>query len=62
MTKKDYIKIAAVLNRSWVERDIHGGQDALWTNLRARFAAMLEGDNPRFDWDRFYTATEKEGS
>lgn len=59
MTKKDYIKIAAVFSQY---RD-HAGNwpQSPWRHtaaqeLSSRFADMLAQDNPRFDRARFLAA------
>lgn len=45
MTKKDYIKIAAILQQRGADRPIIDD-----------FASMLAADNPQFDRDRFLVA------
>lgn len=60
MSRKDYIKIAAVLKE--VGQDSHEYAD--WTpekwyhQLVERFADMLAEDNSRFDYYKFKNATE----
>ena len=55
MTKKDYIKIAAVLNQG-VNQANDRGQLALIGQLTGAFCRILEDDNPRFDEGRFKSA------
>lgn len=48
MTRKDYIKIAAVINKITSVRQRNDTANAM--------ASVLQGDNPRFDYDRFIAA------
>lgn len=55
MTKKDYVKIAAVLNETRPEKDtpiLLAG----WRAITGHIADMLAADNPRFDRARFLKA------
>ena len=54
MTKKDYVKIAAILNSVFHDSDNDG--ERLWARVAVTFADMLAADNPRFDYNRFYKA------
>lgn len=60
MTKKDYIKIAAVFTdyQAMAENmPANGGwRETASTELANRLANMLAQDNPRFDRARFLTA------
>ena len=55
MTKRDYIKIAAILGR-------HGKKMSVpdFTALAEDFASMLKADNSSFDKTRFMTACATE--
>ena len=55
MTKKDYIKIAAVLNQG-VDQANDRGQLELIGQLTGAFCRIFEDDNPRFDEGRFKSA------
>lgn len=50
MTKKDYIKLAAVLKDT---RDI---EHDTWSAIVTRIANTCADDNPRFNRERFYAA------
>lgn len=60
MTRKDYVKIAAVLNETRGAPQGNGSEsDAAlfqWTQDVAAIAYLLAADNPRFDRARFYKA------
>lgn len=56
MTKKDYIKIAAILYRADWPEDQRNTIEA----VARRFAIMLQGDNPNFDKGRFLKACAAE--
>ena len=61
MTKKDYIKIAAVLNQGAYQIDPpRNAQDReqleLIRQLTGEFCRIFAADNPRFDADRFKSA------
>ena len=60
MTRKDYIAIADALAQTRPVEDLSPDQWDQWDNDRATIAVVLSADNPRFDRERFYTATEKE--
>ena len=55
MTKKDYIKIAAVLNQG-VDQADDRDQLELIGQLTGAFCRIFADDNPRFDEDRFKSA------
>ena len=55
MTKKDYIKIAAVLNQG-VDQANDREQLELIGLLTGAFCRIFSADNPRFDEDRFKSA------
>jgi len=55
MTKKDYIKIAAVLNQG-VDQADDRNQLELIGQLTGAFCRIFADDNPRFDADRFKSA------
>lgn len=57
MTRKDYVKLAEALrlSRPTLWNDI--GR-AAWRAARDSIADTLQDDNPRFDRERFYNATE----
>ena len=57
MTKKDYIKIAAILKSKRMRRTLSGEERQLMDLLTRDFADMLQEDNPRFDRERFLEAT-----
>jgi len=58
MTKKDYIAIAAVINRVHQAFDWDpAAQDAI-TSITDGLCRMLATDNPRFDRDRFMKACQ----
>ena len=74
MTKKDYVKIAAILRNHRIDnlvsfhalRLVVGAtvgpvdpHEPKPSKLVGAFADMLAEDNPRFDRDRFYTAVYK---
>jgi len=69
MTKKDYEKIASVLNLGKIECAAHGfeiapaeawaymvGAREQWLELVYRVCAVMADDNPRFDRARFLKA------
>ena len=60
MTKKDYVKIAKVLNDHKKELARFAGADPdLWdvfSDLVQGFRVTLEQDNSLFNWDLFYKA------
>lgn len=56
MTKKDYIKLAAVLRDT---RDIGDGYDTsydTWSAIVTRITRVCAEDNPRFDVNLFHAA------
>lgn len=55
MTKKDYIKIAALLKR---HRDsiLELSEDDILDSIAFDLAYVFSEDNPRFDEERFYEA------
>jgi hypothetical protein len=55
MTKKDYIKIASVLNQG-VDQANDREQLELIGLLTGAFCRIFSADNPRFDEDRFKLA------
>jgi len=55
MTKKDYIKIAAVLNQG-VDMTNDPEQLELIAQLTGTFCRIFKEDNSRFDADRFKSA------
>ena len=55
MTKKDYIKIAAVLNQG-VDMTNDPEQLELIALLTGAFCRIFAADNPRFDEDKFKSA------
>ena len=55
MTKKDYIKIAAVLNQG-VDQAQDREQLELVGLLTGAFCRIFAADNPRFDEDKFKSA------
>ncbi len=55
MTKKDYIKIAAVLNQG-VDQAQDREQLELVGLLTGAFCRIFLADNPRFDEDKFKSA------
>ncbi len=57
MTKKDYIKIAAVLNRHTPSTI---GQLKVLDFLIRDLIQMLKQDNPRFDTSKFLAASYKQ--
>jgi hypothetical protein len=56
MTKKDYIKIAAILKSKRMRRTLSSDERQLLDLLIRDFADMLSEDNPRFDRERFLEA------
>ena len=52
MTRKDYIATAEILN--YVSTKTH---PAVFSKLVVDFAEMFAKDNPRFDANRFYSAS-----
>lgn len=61
MTKKDYILIAAALNRSKPESYLKGiihspNLERQWECDVEHIADVLQEDNPRFDRDKFIQA------
>ena len=68
MTRKDYIAIADALNpivRHGMSGDVENrdyaeGHLAASSAIVHAIADVLAADNPRFDRQRFYDATEKE--
>ena len=54
MTKKDYIKIAELLNN--LRQPFGTTEDELLDTAAYNFADMLADDNPRFDRARFLAA------
>lgn len=63
MTKKDYELIAEALKMS--QHSHYGDPDhpihLQWRETREIIADMLQQDNPNFDRERFYNATERKG-
>lgn len=63
MTRKDYVLIAEALKMS--QHNAYGDPDhpihLQWRNTRECIADMLQNDNPNFDRERFYAATERKG-
>lgn len=70
MTKKDYELIARVLAsskpKSWVQLADEGKDwtytyelEGQWSEIRNALADALAQDNPRFDRERFLTATNR---
>jgi hypothetical protein len=62
MTKKDYIAIAAALNRFYKTSplDEHKMPEAPILDVANALGDIMETDNPRFDRDRFINAITKE--
>lgn len=58
MTEKDYIKLAAALARIKPHATYVGSAMYFWGETVEAIARVLEADNPRFDRQRFYAATE----
>jgi hypothetical protein len=58
MTRKDYIALADGLAASRPRFGAEGGNLRQWLDDRDCISAVLQRDNPRFDRDRFDTATE----
>ena len=62
MTKKDYIKIAKILQEERLQAREHSSDDKYIThvtvidNLTLELCSLFEDDNPRFDADRFKAA------
>jgi hypothetical protein len=60
MTKKDYIRAAAITRTYYQQAGSNarmlGGAD----NVRDAFISLFQSDNPRFDVERFRTACEPE--
>ncbi len=61
MTRKDYIKIANVLNEELQRRigEMNGNEESArlsMCNLWMDMAEIFKADNPRFDNQRFYAA------
>jgi hypothetical protein len=56
MTKKHYIKIAALIRKQADRDDLNGYQDEMLHDLTTDLCAILKDDNPAFDKDRFMTA------
>jgi len=59
MTRKDYEKVAAVLNRNRPD-PLNGRERMQWERIRASLSFMFREDNPRYRPDLFYRATEGE--
>lgn len=57
MTRKDYVETANILNAELDENNF-----ILINKLAVSFAEMFESDNPRFDFQRFIDAVNKEGN
>jgi len=56
MTKKDYIKIAAVLKAESIRHGIALNKYSAVRDMAIEFCTMLAQDNPRFDRARFLSA------
>ncbi len=59
MTKKDYIKIADIINENTTE-DLSGHNKRLLDKDELIFSlcVMFEKDNPNFNWDKFIKYTK----
>lgn len=53
MTKKDYIRIAVIVNSYYVS---YSDESETVENIALDLADMFEKENPRFDRDRFLIA------
>jgi hypothetical protein len=53
MSKKDYEKAAALIRRMVKNPEVN---DLVTIEVMAAFIELFEGDNPRFDKDRFIKA------
>jgi len=60
MTKKDYVKIAEVLNDCWKHYENDPESKYFVEILINDFARMLQNDNSRFNWVRFENACKKD--
>lgn len=59
MTRKDYEAIAKVFNTYYTPGEESGlNPEEMWELLRSGIADVFQADNPRFDRNRFYRATE----
>ena len=58
MTRKDYVKIAKVINGSTA---IYSDETVLKNHLISELCVIFEEDNPNFDRTRFLTACNEEG-
>ncbi len=56
MTKKDYVVIAAVLDRIRLDFDMDGEDTVSLSLVAEELATALADTNPRFDRARFLTA------
>jgi hypothetical protein len=56
MTKKDYVVIAAVLDRIRLDFDMDGDDTVSLSLVAEELATALADTNPRFDRARFLTA------
>ena len=54
MTKKDYIKIAAIIKD--LREPFDTDEDEVLDKLAFKLTLMFMDDNPRFDEERFYEA------
>jgi len=57
MTRKDYIKIAAIFNNHAQPREAYPIESARLKELVDNMVDMLAQDNPQFDTARFIKAT-----
>ena len=60
MTKKDYIAIAAILNREIQKAEPQSNTEIALMQLMDALAIYCEQDNPQFDADKFTEAVLKE--
>lgn len=56
MTRKDYVKIAAILKFHRENAPAKANTSALLNRIASDFADVLATDNPRFDYARFLSA------